>query len=145
MNDNREPVIITDSSGTPLIVWTGVDDNYSDLFWSRWAGGRWSKPQKVHADNSVPDVNPSFSTNGAGEIELSWQTFSDESPAMASLRWNGNGWGEGSITPGKKKLAIEKMRRENFPHLPKFVQESYKASFLYKDNYGAGRIPVIRL
>jgi hypothetical protein len=144
MSDNREPVMVADSTGLPILAWTGVDDNYSDVFWSRWTGTVWSKARKIHADDIVPDVNPSFRTNEIGDIELSWQTFSNENPVTVVLQWNGDTWVEGSLDTGQKKIATEKKRRDSLPQLPDFIQEQYKASFLYKDNYGTGKIPVIR-
>ena len=144
MDDNRDPVLAIDSSGTPWIAWTAVDDKYSDIFWSRWTGAGWSGALKVHVDNEVPDVNPSLQTNATRDIELSWQTFSDGNPVAVSMQWDGTSWVENSMDFRKRNFVVQKMRSENLPYLPKFIQEPYKANFFYKDNFGAGTIPVIR-
>ena len=145
MNDNREVVIAVDSSGVPWIAWTGVDDKYSDVFWSRWTGSGWSNARKAHADDNVPDVHPSLKTSESGDIQLSWQTFSDGNPIAVFLQWDGNTFVESSLNARQKNMKTHKRRTESLPHLPKFIQEPYKANFVYKDNYGTGIIPVNHL
>jgi len=144
MVDNRYVVIVMDSKDTPWIAWTAVDDTYSDVFWSRWNGTGWSMAHKAHSDDNVPDVKPLLKSNINGNIELSWDTFSDGNSVTVSLQWDGEAWIESSLDMRKKELVIEKRRSHSLPRLPKFIREHYKASFFYRDNHGAGAIAVKR-
>jgi acyl-CoA thioesterase-1 len=60
--------------GIPLLVWssTAHPDSDSDLYYARWAGSGWSNPQRVHANNDVPDMAPNLYQTNDGGARLYW-------------------------------------------------------------------------
>lgn len=144
MNNNRAVTVVVDKENTPWIAWTGVDDSYSDVFWSRWSDGGWSKPIKAHAGNKVPDIAPRLALDNHGDVILSWQTYDDGKYITAVRKWDGRQWQEVAgelVKDGKPILLFD---RKTVPAIPDFIQEPQKASLFIKNSEGAETIPLNR-
>jgi len=63
--------------GSWLLAWSAFDGHDDEIVWSRRAhgvNGAWSRPQRVAADNSVPDVTPALTATGDGAL-LAWSRY----------------------------------------------------------------------
>ncbi|HEX3526202.1 MAG TPA: hypothetical protein VH988_03970 [Thermoanaerobaculia bacterium] len=71
--------------GTWLLAWSAFDGHDDEIVWSRRVHGAWSRPQRVAADNSVPDITPALSVAGnAGDSALlAWSRYE---PALGEYR-----------------------------------------------------------
>ena len=145
MDNNRAVTVIVDANSTPWIAWTGTEESYSDVFWSRWNGQGWSKPVKAHADNNVPDVHPVLAINDSGHIVLSWQTYANEKYVTLSQYWDDRQWQQIpqglDVTIEIKKICSSK----ELPPVPDFIKEPHKATFFVKTTDGAVSIPLSQL
>jgi hypothetical protein len=142
MSNNKAATIIVDRDNVAWIAWTAIDDQYPDVFWSKWKGKRWEIPVRAHDLNSVPDVQPALSLNEAGNVILSWQTFAGGKYVTLSQGWNGKQWQAVSHQPGEeirqKLLQGEKGRVP----VPTFVEDPRKATLFIKGKNEAGSFPL---
>lgn len=65
------------ANGTWLLAWSAFDGHDDEIVWSRRVHGTWSRPQRVAADNQVPDITPALTTAGnAGDSALlAWSRY----------------------------------------------------------------------
>lgn len=85
--------------GTWLVLWAGYDGRDDEIFWSRRVDGAWSQPQRLHADNRVPDVMPTVTAHGDGAI-AAWSFFDGSDYRIRTARWTGDGWTTGQRLEG---------------------------------------------
>ncbi|MEE2775271.1 MAG: hypothetical protein VYE73_00665 [Acidobacteriota bacterium] len=90
------PEVTVLADGSWLAVWSSVAGGDEDIFYSWRAGGAWTAPRRVHADNSVPDVTPALTAQGLGAI-AAWGRFDGESYRVRTSRfaqgaWVDSGW-----------------------------------------------------
>jgi hypothetical protein len=63
--------------GSWLLAWSAFDGHDDEIVWSRRPGGAngsWSRPQRVAADNSVPDITPALTAVNGGAL-LAWSRY----------------------------------------------------------------------
>lgn len=60
--------------GSRLLAWSAFDGKDDEIVWSRGRNGAWSRPQRVAADNSVPDVTPALTAVNGGAL-LAWSRY----------------------------------------------------------------------
>jgi len=72
------------ADGTWMLAWSAFDGHDDEIVWSRQANaggiggiGRWSRPQRVTADNDVPDITPALTATPDGVL-LAWSRFDPE-------------------------------------------------------------------
>jgi len=64
-------------NGTWLLAWSAFDGHDDEIVWSRRVHGAWSRPQRVAADNRVPDITPALTAaSAAGDSALlAWSRY----------------------------------------------------------------------
>lgn len=92
--------------GSWLVLWAGYDGNDDDIFWSRRVDGRWTQPERIHANNKVPDVLPTVVTHG-DMAHAAWSYFDGSDYRIRTARWNGSSWTEGETLAGKGTVKAE--------------------------------------
>ena len=142
MNNNKAVTVIVDRDDRLWLAWTGIEDTYSDIFWSRWNGTGCDVPAKAHADNSVPDVEPSFSLDDSGRVVLSWQTFYQGSYVTESRVWDGGRWQNLPRSAQKNTLQAAVQQRADIPPVPEFVEDAIAATLFIQEDVGVSSIPL---
>jgi hypothetical protein len=63
--------------GSWLLAWSAFDGHDDEIVWSHGHNGAWSRPQRVAADNSVPDITPALTAiDGVnGGALLAWSRY----------------------------------------------------------------------
>jgi hypothetical protein len=61
--------------GSWLLAWSAFDGHDDEIVWSRRVKGVWSRPQRVAADNNVPDTTPALTATGDGGALLAWSRY----------------------------------------------------------------------
>jgi len=112
------PSVLIDSHGTIWMVWAGNDgSNQDEIYWSRYKGSAWQKPQMVNAANQVPDIRPEISRNKQGKLEVRWQGFRGNTYKDLVSVWDGTAWS------AEQEFQKEKEPEKEAPVLPKFVPQ----------------------
>lgn len=144
MNDNRSVRIIVDKSNFPWIAWEGVATKYSDIFVSRWNGQDWTTPVKMHANNEVPDIEPTLSLDSSGRVILSWQTFNGDKYVTVRKTWDGSRWQASPASAGalRRTAGQSASAADTRPAVPSFIKEPRLSSLFIKDSDGARTIPL---
>lgn len=77
------------ADGRLLLVWAGWDGGDDEIrFALRDAGGGWSAPARVAADNDVPDITPAVTAAGEGAL-VAWSRYVDGQYRVAVARYDG--------------------------------------------------------
>jgi hypothetical protein len=79
------------ADGSWLAAWSAFDGEDDEILWSRFAGGSWSPPRPVAADNRVPDVTPAVVAAGGGAL-LAWSRYDGEQYRLRIARFDGGVW-----------------------------------------------------
>ena len=78
--DDNSPEIAVDTSGTPWIVWMGLDPVQLDgeIYCSSWQNGSWTCRERLHVDNNVNDRFPEIA---AGKLDgVPWVVWARYNP-----------------------------------------------------------------
>lgn len=102
-------VVLAD--GTWLLVWSRFDGDDDDLFWStRRADGSWTRPRRIAADNSVPDITPHLLARDGGAL-LAWSRLEGEYEVVTAA-FDGATWTRptrlgitGGLSPQYRRLS----------------------------------------
>lgn len=78
MTSNVGPHLTFLKNGTPLVVWAGNNGDDDDIYSSSWNGKRWTPPQRLHANNGIPDYLPKIIVDQRGESAVRWFTIGPE-------------------------------------------------------------------
>ena len=68
------PAAAVTPAGEWLLLWAGFDGQDDEIFWSQRRQRTWDPPNRLHADNPVPDITPTVVTAGAGAL-AAWSSF----------------------------------------------------------------------
>jgi len=68
--------------GSWVLAWSAFDGHDDEIVWSHRVNGAWSRPQRVAADNSVPDITPALTAAGETAL-LAWSRYE---PALGEYR-----------------------------------------------------------
>jgi len=60
--------------GSWVLAWSAFDGHDDEIVWSRRVHGAWSRPQRVAADNNVPDITPAL-TAVENTALLAWSRY----------------------------------------------------------------------
>ncbi len=74
--------------GTWLVVWAAFDGRDDEILWSRFSGGRWSRPQPIAEDNAVPDITPSLFATASGAL-VAWSRYDGNDYRVNVARFDG--------------------------------------------------------
>jgi hypothetical protein len=130
LRENRATSLVVDDNNIPWIAWEGANGGRSDVYWSRLEHDGWSAPEKIHADNTVPDIEPELALNSVGKLSLSWKTVKNGLYVTVSKVWNGEQWQTASsqVSPKDERL---KDYKNAIPY-PEFIQERNQARLYIK-------------
>lgn len=79
------------ADGEVLAVWSAFDGQDDEILWSRTQGGRWSVPDRVAADNAVPDITPTVTTLPGGAL-VAWSRYTPSGYELVGARFDGTRW-----------------------------------------------------
>jgi hypothetical protein len=88
------PFISAGPDGEIWVVFTGNNGDDDDIYYTRLAGATWTKPERVHAQNETPDINPYFEIDEIGRLLVTWEGYRGDRYRMLRSVWNGEGWDE---------------------------------------------------
>ncbi len=78
--------------GSWLLAWSAFDGHDDEIVWSRQAvDGTWSAPQRVAADNDVPDITPALTATADGAL-LAWSRFDGNGYQVVTARFRAGRW-----------------------------------------------------
>ncbi len=81
-SSNVAPVLSLNSEGIPILVWSGNNGNLDDIYMTKYSGGAWQTPVRIHPQNKVPDFLPVMNMNSTGELIVEWTTFGNNGPVQ---------------------------------------------------------------
>jgi hypothetical protein len=79
------------SDGSWLAVWAGYDGEDDEIYWSRRFDSDWSRPQRLHPGNRVPDILPSVIARG-DRASVAWSFFDGNDYRVRTATWDGSAW-----------------------------------------------------
>jgi len=85
------PRAVVLEDGSWLAVWAAFDGEDDEIVWSRRTQGEWTRPERVAADNDVPDITPALATVGGGAV-LAWSWYDGNDYRMKTARFFGDKW-----------------------------------------------------
>jgi hypothetical protein len=77
--------------GSWLTVWSAFDGRDDEVVYSRLTDGTWSAPQRVSADNRVPDVTPALAPTRGGAL-VAWSRYDGHDYRLRIARFEEDGW-----------------------------------------------------
>ncbi len=81
------------ADGAWLLVWTAFDGGDDEVFWTVGRDGLWSPPERLHADNRVPDILPDVAPAGDGAL-AAWSRYDGNDYRLALAVYRGGAWAE---------------------------------------------------
>ncbi|MGH2687187.1 MAG: GDSL-type esterase/lipase family protein, partial [Actinomycetota bacterium] len=87
------------ADGRWLLVWTEFDGVDDETLYTIGRPGSWRSPQRLHAANEVPDIQPSLIGAGAGAL-VAWSRFDGHHYRLHLARLEPRGWRELGQLPG---------------------------------------------
>ena len=97
------PRAVVLEDGSWLVVWAAVDGEDEEIVWSRRSQAEWTKPERVTADNAVPDITPRLLSIDRGAI-LFWSWYDGNDYRMRTSRFLDGNWTEISTFGEKGSL-----------------------------------------
>ncbi len=80
---------LADSS--QLVVWSRFDGQDDEIVFARLAGGHWSAPLPLAADNAVPDITPAVVAVPGGAL-ATWSRYDGHDYRVVISRFDGREW-----------------------------------------------------
>ncbi len=65
---------VTLDDGSWLLAWSSYDGEDNEILWTRWHGIEASPPQRLAADNQVPDITPHLMATRSGALAV-WSRY----------------------------------------------------------------------
>ncbi len=90
--NNIAPFLLLDKDGIPFVVWSGNNDDDDDIYFSRFVKKNWQAAQRIHPDNSVPDILPALNLDAQKSLHVTWEQYSPSGYILVSMVWNGSAW-----------------------------------------------------
>lgn len=79
--------------GSWLFAWAAFDGEDDEIRWSRWHGGAASAPERLGADNAVPDITPRLYAVAGGAL-AAWSRYDGNDYRLHVARFDGTSWSE---------------------------------------------------
>jgi hypothetical protein len=79
--------------GSTLLMWSQFDGTDDELFFSWRQSVNWSRPERVSANNRLPDVAPSVSSTGKGAL-AAWSRFDGSTYRLWTASFERGEWRE---------------------------------------------------
>ncbi len=98
------------SDGSWLAVWAGFDGHDDEIYWTRRIDGDWSRPERIHRGNRVPDILPSVVAHG-DRASVAWSFYDGNDYRIRTAVFDGSAWqlagaleGRGAVDAGWQQL-----------------------------------------
>ncbi len=120
------PFISVGPDGDIWVVFAGNNGDSDDIYYTRLAGTTWTKPERVHAENQVPDIQPYLEIDDTGRMLVTWEGYREDQYRMLRSVWNGEGWEEEVLLEDQddtESIADESGTTE----IPEFVEDRLHA------------------
>ena len=124
--------------GSWLVVWAAHDGTDDEIVWSRRQAGVWSKPQRVHSDNDVPDITADLIAIEGGAL-VAWSWFDGNDYRLRTARLTDDTWTEFEVMGGKGSGGPGLMQTEEGVWLLYQTVEPASWTVLELDRSGIGR------
>jgi hypothetical protein len=88
---NIQPSIVMDSSGNPIIAWSGYEAPERAIRVSRWTGSAWqpmSPPLSAVSGTATTGFKPVLATNSTGQLWIAWEEFDGTASNIYVHRFN---------------------------------------------------------
>jgi hypothetical protein len=79
------------ADGSRLLAWSAFDGKDDEIVWTRERNGAWSRPQRVAADNAVPDTTPALTAVPGGAL-LAWSRYDGHDYRIVTSRFRNGKW-----------------------------------------------------
>jgi hypothetical protein len=79
------------ADGSWLLAWSAFDGKDDEIVWARERNGAWSRPQRVAADNTVPDTTPALTAVPGGAL-LAWSRYDGNDYRVVTSRFRNGKW-----------------------------------------------------
>lgn len=79
--------VATLDDGSWLALWTAFDGTDSEILWSRRQDGSWSTPNRLDADNQVPDITPRVVAVEGGAL-VAWSRYDGQDYRLMMARFD---------------------------------------------------------
>jgi hypothetical protein len=129
------PSMIVDPQGIPWMVWSGTDETDDDIYFSRWIGSQWQKPERVNEDDGWPDILPSIELDSQNRVRVSWQGYNGDRYVQYAAYWNGQGWSREEVI----RMGIVEPQKSTAPPLPDFIPPESQGCLIYGKSQAARR------
>lgn len=86
------PSVTVDADGQAWMVFSGSDGSQDDIFVARWVDAGWSRPERIHPENNVPDILPRIFRDAGGRPVVQWRNFDGEAYQYVVSRRSPVGW-----------------------------------------------------
>ncbi len=73
-HENFSASVVYDPEGIAWLFWASTTENYSDIVLRKFDGS-WGDVERVHSNNTVPDIKPSASITELGEVLVEWVSY----------------------------------------------------------------------
>lgn len=88
------------ADGTLLLVWSAFDGRDDEVMWSAWDGQAWTRPERLAADNAVPDITPALVAVDGGAL-AAWSRFDGTTYQVVAARFADGRWSAPvAVAPG---------------------------------------------
>jgi len=81
------------ADGSWLLVWSAFDGEDDEIVAARRSRGAWEKPERIAADNRVPDITPALTPTRDGAL-VAWSRYQGGSYALVRSAFDGQSWRE---------------------------------------------------
>ncbi|MCJ7668547.1 MAG: GDSL-type esterase/lipase family protein [Anaerolineae bacterium] len=89
---DHAPVIACDNQGKAWVVWSGSTGTDDRLFYAKWEGDGWSRPQVVRTTISIRNHSPALAAGEDGTLWPVWVGFDGNDEEIFFSRWVGDSW-----------------------------------------------------
>ena len=74
--ENFATSIVYDGNGQAWVFWSSAGGKLADIYLSRSDGPGWSRRERIHPENKVPDILPVASITVQGNVLVEWTHYS---------------------------------------------------------------------
>lgn len=122
MKTNISPSAVIDGEDRVWVVWSANDGGLDDIMYAFFQDNSWSDPERVHAENELPDMLPVIELDPVGAPLVTWRGLvNGENTTFISRRVEGE-WSDPEIDESVQEAAEE--AEEELLELPPFVAKS---------------------
>lgn len=115
--------------GSWLLVWTADDATDAETVWSRRVAGAWRAPERLAADNEVPDITPALTALPGGGALAAWGQYDGRAYRLRTARFE---------TAEGGRWVDERWAGVTGSMYPSFAGDRQRPVLLYRDGAVSG-------